>query len=1339
MKQRPKKLLSILLALVLALGMLPAFSVTALADGDVTIDLTAQGYTSNQNLNGTSVTQSGATVAFATGSSSNPPVYNSGSGRKEVRCYAKNTITVSSSSTFYSVAFSFASNDGSNTFSVNTGTCDSSTGAWTGSAKSVTFTIGGSNGHRKIKTITVGFTEPHNHNFNYAADGATITATCGATGCDLPDNKATLTIAAPESLAFDNTDKPATLTNTIPGLTDPTVTYTKDGQPFAGTPKEAGVYTASVTVQGQTASVSYTIHAHSFNYYVVDNDTITATCTAGCPSGYDTAPPTLTIAAPALKVEGGSESAAAVLTGAEAFTAATGKSVAVKYKGSGNTTYAESDTAPTAGGTYTASVTVEGQTASVDYAIHGHAFTYAADGATITATCTAGCPSGYDSTPPTLTIVAPTQSGGAAVLSGDTTVLTLPNIQYATRTDGNWGAETTAPPTGKGFHRASITLGGVTASVTYGVSSVTVQSGITGGTVTVPDFAVAGSLVTPTVTPDAGSELDTLTATANGQALTITNGSFTMPEDDVVVGATFKKRDIPVKLTVTGEFNTAKPRTASLLTESFEPAASDGTFTQQVGGRFVLMVNYDDDYDFSIAYTANADTKISVFQKQDYTAYEDYIKNNGGALAAQTYLFWIETPAIAEPDSLDLTVDFQKAQQCTIFYQPPAGTTPETVLCKYQYSKNQSVFDFATEMKNEAGIGDTSIWSVKVKGLVTKVGFVLPGDLPSELTAEGFMAAYNGATMTDVGELKTSVADGNWTGYKDNSKFVVIGGDAKTVVAAFVTDAAHAAVFDSERAGISGKGNGATYQIAVCQFDGNGNVTTPGTVTAPAAPTAPEGYEFGGWRGFEGTAPNLVEKIYAPGASISVRENTTLSAVWNPISSTVTLKPNNGTEDIKTSVTYKEKLVEPDAPEKDGFAFVGWLVDDNVTEDGTLFPKGSLFDFNTGITDDLDLSAEWNHVHSYQYFRMDDPGFKGAFDKYSNYFPYYHVRYCGCSDLSLEAHSYNGNGVCVCGYKTQESTEVTLNVSYGKMNDGQYTEWMREPEAKKSRKQEVTVYAPGYIDSFKFVKWEYSTDGTKWHDLAAAPTVSFIIPCSAQLRALYEETIHKPQIDFKVEWRDDYKTMLYWMDYKLPDGYTYVDAGVRCGDNQSMAYYDMVEKSVAGPSFGEKVMSNINYLEVANGTLSGMVSGGPATALAGFAYNMGMQAGASALETALDDWLSDDEPVYVHVEREDSILNIMSKETLGGYIYRGEAINWDVPTYYWATRPGTQATGKTGSAYVLIPPKYPQRNNGNHWIYGVAFLRYKTPDGQIQTIWTDALAATLNSVDKVKPISKTAS
>ena len=60
---------------------------------------------------------------------------------------------------------------------------------------------------------------------------------------------------------------PATLstgynTTAFPGTY--TIAYTKDGQPFDGTPTEAGDYTASVTVGTATASVSYTVAAPTY-------------------------------------------------------------------------------------------------------------------------------------------------------------------------------------------------------------------------------------------------------------------------------------------------------------------------------------------------------------------------------------------------------------------------------------------------------------------------------------------------------------------------------------------------------------------------------------------------------------------------------------------------------------------------------------------------------------------------------------------------------------------------------------------------------------------------------------------------------------------------------------------------------------------------------------------------------------------------------------------------------------------------------------------------------------------------------------------------------------------
>ena len=83
---------------------------------------------------------------------------------------------------------------------------------------------------------------------------------------------------------------------------------------------------------------------------------------------------TLTIAAPALAAYGGSGSAGAVLDGTADFKAATGMNVSasdIVYSGtlSDGTAYAESSEPPTNAGTYAASITVDGATASVNYTI----------------------------------------------------------------------------------------------------------------------------------------------------------------------------------------------------------------------------------------------------------------------------------------------------------------------------------------------------------------------------------------------------------------------------------------------------------------------------------------------------------------------------------------------------------------------------------------------------------------------------------------------------------------------------------------------------------------------------------------------------------------------------------------------------------------------------------------------------------------------------------------------------------------------------------------------------------------------------------------------------------
>lgn len=120
---------------------------------------------------------------------------------------------------------------------------------------------------------------PHDHEFNFAAAGATVTATClkgdcpeGYDGAGAP----TLTLNAPALTVYGGTDnRRATLTSNLPknyaafknltgtDFSEDDIKYVgRDGTDYAESafaPDAAGKYTAKITVGGATASVDYEI------------------------------------------------------------------------------------------------------------------------------------------------------------------------------------------------------------------------------------------------------------------------------------------------------------------------------------------------------------------------------------------------------------------------------------------------------------------------------------------------------------------------------------------------------------------------------------------------------------------------------------------------------------------------------------------------------------------------------------------------------------------------------------------------------------------------------------------------------------------------------------------------------------------------------------------------------------------------------------------------------------------------------------------------------------------------------------------------------------------------
>jgi hypothetical protein len=240
MRKKMKQLLSFLLSFALVFGLMQGMSAAVYADDSVTIDFSTKGYSNEESFNDKTVTENGVSVTFYKDSGTNDPkYYNSGSA---IRLYYNNTMTVSMTETDM-ISIEFAFGDGetySNDINPSTGTYDSETKTWTGSAKEVTFTIGGSKGHRRLQKLTVSTesSDSTTYTVTYDANGGTGTMTdstsydSGATvtvlpnGFTAPNNKvfAGFKIGEGETIYANDSDSIADAVSTFTITEDTTLT-----------------------------------------------------------------------------------------------------------------------------------------------------------------------------------------------------------------------------------------------------------------------------------------------------------------------------------------------------------------------------------------------------------------------------------------------------------------------------------------------------------------------------------------------------------------------------------------------------------------------------------------------------------------------------------------------------------------------------------------------------------------------------------------------------------------------------------------------------------------------------------------------------------------------------------------------------------------------------------------------------------------------------------------------------------------------------------------------------------------------------------------------------------
>ena len=322
--------------------------------------------------------------------------------------------------------------------------------------------------------------------------------------------------------------------------------FSGTGYTFYQRKKAIANYDAS---QASTGAVFSTLaHTHDFTYSASGADII-ATCGNADGGHIGDTDITLTIMASALTVYGGTGSPSATLTGLADFNTATGMSVmesVISYEGRDGTSYAVSTTPPTKAGKYTAKLTVEGQTATLNYEIAKKELTIKADDKE----------KNYgETTDPTLTAAV------KGFVNGDTEVST--GLTYSlTRAEGeNAGTYTITPSNATGsdellsnysfkyetgtltINRISITITADAQTITYGDSipgdpgSVSVTSGslYTGHTITGITLTPGSTGVTTsgTVIPSAAVITDANGADVTSDYdITYENGNLTINKAD---------------------------------------------------------------------------------------------------------------------------------------------------------------------------------------------------------------------------------------------------------------------------------------------------------------------------------------------------------------------------------------------------------------------------------------------------------------------------------------------------------------------------------------------------------------------------------------------------------------------------------------------------------------------------------------------------------------------------------------------------------------------------------------------------------------------------------------
>ena len=235
------------------------------------------------------------------------------------------------------------------------------------------------------------------------------------------------------------------------------------------------------------------------------------------------------------------------------------------------------------------------------------------------------------------------------------------------------------------------------------------------------------------------------------------------------------------------------------------------------------------------------------------------------------------------------------------------------------------------------------------------------------------------------------------------------------------------------------------------------------TITAPANP-AKTGYTFAGW---DKTIPTTM-----PAGDM------TITAQWQVNQYTITLKPENGGQDIVIKQDYGTAITAPANPTKTGYTFAGW----DKTIPSTM-PAG-----------DMTITARWTENRVIVIIRPDDskdepdPGTIHQWGPWRSNGDGTHTRRCtasGCFDQQ-NGKCYGGTPNC-----TQRASCILCGAKYGK------TDPTRHASLEKLEAIAATAAANGRVECWHCTACDkYFADANGKTELTAENTVTEKVPPS---------------------------------------------------------------------------------------------------------------------------------------------------------------------------------------------------------------------------------------------------